>query len=237
MRQTECTAGPAMTAKKVLTSLRLLAAGLALCALGGCSSDPGSGWSQVVDLAKASFNRPDSVSLQQAASVPYASIGVRIGDGQQAMLVLASDSGQTQLWTSKAHIAISTRAGRVIETAGLPKNLSATVFAGLSDPLPEFLRQAVATPVSEIRNVDFSDLSKYSVLIRCRLAGGNPARVVILGHAILTRHFEEHCESSELDWSFTNSFWADRAGFIWKSIQHIHPKSDPLEIEVLRPPG
>ena len=214
----------------------LLAMGLAFT-LCGCSSDPGSGWSQMVDLAKASFNRSDSVSLQQAASVPYASIGVRLGDGQQIMLVLASDSGQTQLWTSKAHVAISTRAGRIIETAGLPKNLSATVFAGLSDPLPALLRQAMVRPVPEVRDVDFQDLSKYSVPIRCRLVAGNPDRIVILGHAILAQRFEEHCQSAELDWSFTNSFWADRAGFVWKSIQHIHPDSDPLEIEVLRPLG
>lgn len=226
-----------MIAKKPLKTLRPLVAALALGALAGCSSDSGSGWPQLMELAKASFAQSDGVSLQQAASVPYASIGVRVGDGQQIMLLLAADTGHTQLWTSKAGIAISTRGGRIIETAGLPKNLSATVFAGLSDPLPALLRQAVVRPVSEARDADFGDLSEYSVPIRCRLEGGEDARVIILGHAIATRRFEEHCESSALDWSFTNLFWADRSGLVWKSIQYIHPHSDPVEIEVLRPPG
>lgn len=226
-----------MIAKMPLKTLRPLVAALALCALAGCGSDSGSGWSQLMDLAKASFNQSGNITLQQAASVPYASIGVRVGDGPESMLALAADTGTSQLWTSSAHIAIAMKDGRIIETAGLPKNLSATVFAGLHDPLPALLRAPNPRAVRSARAVDFQDIAKYSVPLRCSLGGGEAARISILGHAIATRRFKERCESSDLDWSFTNLFWADRSGFVWRSLQYIHPGSDPVEVEVLRPPS
>ena len=39
------------------------------------------------------------------------------------------------------------------------------------------------------------------------------------------------------DPEFTDTFWVGASGLVWKSIQHIHPNFDPLDLEVLRPPS
>src|SRR5689334_21479774 len=94
--------------------------------LTGCSSDGGGDWSLIVEAARrARAERDAPVSLQQAADVPYASIGLRIDDGHEQLLILAMDSNGEQLWTSPAHVALQTRNGRIIRTAGLGTDLAA----------------------------------------------------------------------------------------------------------------
>jgi hypothetical protein len=60
--------------------------------------------------------------------------------------------------------------------------------------------------------------------------------VEIFGSRIPTRHIVEHCTVEALKWNFDNEFWKDRtSGYVWRSSQHIHPKSPPIILEVLRP--
>ncbi len=90
----------------------LAAVGLDRC---GSNSD--------IDLAtlKALYQgttQPASIARDDAARVPYASIGVRIDGGPQILLVLATATGPDLLWTSGAQVAIVTRGGRILKTAG-----------------------------------------------------------------------------------------------------------------------
>ena len=59
------------------------------------------------------------VTRDQAAAIPYASMGYRLDDGIRALLVLATDANGEQLWTSAAHVVIVTRDGRIVRTVGL----------------------------------------------------------------------------------------------------------------------
>ncbi len=210
-------------------------AALIACALmlTACSSDSNTDWSQLYQAAKLTFaSDAGTVTLKDAASVPYASLGVRVGDGGETMVVLASDMQSGQLWTSSARAALLTRGGRIVRTSGFAHNLSA--FAG-DDPLPAF-RDPAAAPVETTRQVDFWDMNLFSVTLHCRIASRGEDKVTILGSAIATHRVEESCTSDRPDWSFTNIFWMDRSGLVWKSVQYIHPDFDPLETEILRPP-
>ncbi len=51
-------------------------------------------------------------------ALPYASMGWRLNGGPQNIIVLASDSGQEQMWTSAARIVIVTKDGRIKRTGG-----------------------------------------------------------------------------------------------------------------------
>lgn len=219
--------------------LRTVLIGLAAAApllLGACSSDSSSGWTQLLGLAKQSFNRPEKVTLEQAASIPYATIGVQFGDNPETVLVLASDLHGTRLWTSAARISITTRNGRILQTAGMPKNLTATYIQG-NDTLANIAPAAELATMRSSRLLDFREDSMFSIPVTCGLEPRGPAPIVILGKRLDTTRYDESCSSTVLDWSFTNSFWIDASGFVWKSIQHIHPDAGPVEIEVLRPPG
>ena len=212
-----------------------LVSALAL-ALTACSSQTGNmgDWGQIFSLAGAGLDRDPSITLQQAAAVPYASLGVSIGDGSQMMIVLATDTGGDLLWTSKAKIAITTRNGRIVRTAGLPRNLDWVTFNGVGDPLLDAARGG--PPRQSVRFVDYWDLNRFSVPLSCVTVSRGADAVVILGKSIAVTRIEESCQSEALDWKFTDTFWVGSSGLVWKSRQHIHPDFDPIEIDVLRPP-
>ena len=74
--------------------------------------------------------------------------------------------------------------------------------------------------------------------ITCRLSAKGQETIAILGQNIATTRVDEDCISSSPRWRFRNSYWLDTASkFVWRSLQHIHPKGDTLEIEIFRPPG
>lgn len=101
----------------------------ALLLLSGCDSTGTSDYTLYYQALRqsvaASFGDSSRITKEQAAAIPYASIGYRVNDGPEQLLVLAADSGGDQLWTSGAHVVIVTRSGRIVRTVGLAQDLSA----------------------------------------------------------------------------------------------------------------
>ena len=121
-----------------LSARRSLAAA-ALLALAGCSSgDSGnSNYSQFYQLAKQSLSASFGnvrVTRDQAASIPYASMGFSLDGGNQMLLVLGTDSNGEQLWTGPSHAVIVTRDGRIIRTVGLGHDRSEEHTSELQSP-------------------------------------------------------------------------------------------------------
>jgi hypothetical protein len=201
--------------------------------LTGCSSLRfGTGDFQGVYLmARNAFRDEQPIGLEQAAAVPYASMGVRVGGSNQIMLVLATSSDGEELWTSAAQIAITTRKGRIVRTAGLQHNISGyqeRPGTSTSDGVP--VSRWIA---------DFTDIGLYAVPIACKVLPPKDDTITILNKEIRTKRVDERCksESERLDWSFTNRFWLDeRTGFTWRSRQWVSPKLGAIEIDILRPP-
>lgn len=206
-----------------------------LLALSACSSERSSDWSQLYGVAAQLFGaRGAGITLEQAAAIPFASIGVRINDGPEGVLVLAtSNASGERLWTSASRVALLTRAGRIVRSAGLEHNLSESrVRSGYNGP-PPF--SGSATSVWED---DFADLNLYSVAVSCTSKVQGPAIVKNFTRDIPTIQVDESCRSDQLDWSFVNSYWISPAtGAVWRSIQYVSPKLGPIEIEILRPVG
>src|SRR6266481_901152 len=66
--------------------------------LGGCSSEGSGDWSAVFVLARDSWEHRDgAVQLSDAASIPYATLGLRIDGSAEHLVVLATDSGGKRL--------------------------------------------------------------------------------------------------------------------------------------------
>jgi hypothetical protein len=186
-------------------------------------------------MAKNYWNGTPPVSLEQAAAVPYATIGIKIGDGPQVMFVLATDSGDHLMWVAGQSAAIETRNGRIIRTSGLEHDLSGS-WSGSG--LDASAGDSWLRPARDVWVADFVDRKQYSVQITCSHAAPVSDPVTLLGKTIATVRVDESCDAPQLEWSFANSFWVDPAtGVVWRSIQHTSPDLDPLEIDVLRPPG
>lgn len=221
-----------------MTSGRCAAAALAGClALGACASGGTSDYSNYFKLVRQSWNNSfgsGDVPLEQAAKIPYASMGWRLNDGPQSLIVLATDTGGEQLWTSAAHVVIVTQNGLVKRTVGLPHDLGALVpqTGRLVAPATAF-----QGPYLERRIVDFPDLNRYAVPMTCRGQAVGRQAIKILGKPISTRRVEENCNVPALDWSFRNIYWLDPdSGMVWRSSQAIHPR-ETLQTEIFRPPS
>ncbi len=217
---------------------RLAAFALSLL-VGGCSSTGESDYSLFYRALRqslgASFGK-GRVTKDQAAAIPYASMGYRLNGGSEQLLVLATDSNGEQLWTSALHIVIATRGGRIVRTVGLPSNVSAvTPAVGQTIPL---LTAALTGPVSYSRLVDLPDERIYGAALACKLIYRGRQTILLLGRGISTVKIEESCASRSPNWSFTDNYWLDvDNGLVWKSVQHISPAKGEVETAVLRPPG
>jgi hypothetical protein len=198
---------------------------LAGVALAGC----GVTAQKYTDLAWAQITgETPVVTREQAAAIPYASIGVQSGNSNQVVLVLGTIQDGSAQWLSR-QILVTTRDGRIVETAGFPNNLTKMDFAG-GPPLPRAgTRYALL--------FDLEDLGVFGARAECAMADKGPEAVTILGANIPTRHLVEDCDMHLIGWSFENEFWLDaKTGFVWQSIQYVHPKLPPLTVQVFRPP-
>jgi hypothetical protein len=222
-----------MSHAKFRTGLGALAALALLQGCSGGSNNPGY-WSQYMELLRHSLGG-QAITLEQAAKIPYATLAYRFNDGGEAMLVLATDTDGEQLWTAASRVVLVTKNGRVYRTIGLPRNRTSMASQGEQDLPP--LRAALQAPYRTVRNMDLPDIGIYAVALRCETRTIRPEIVKILGTAIATMRIDERCQSSDLSWQFTDSYWIDRdSGFTWRSVQNLHPQSGSIEIKILRPP-
>lgn len=214
-----------------------LAAGSILLLSGCGSADNNDIWGEYLqvlkDSAKGTFG-DKAITREQAASVPYATMGYRLNGGQEMMIILATDTNGDLLWTSSAHIVLLTHDGRIIRTVGLPHNISGVMpLMGDHLPAPAAVLKAAFTSA---RTVDYPDTGTYSVPITCKMMVAGRETISILGQSIATVRANESCKSNGT--SFQDSYWLDpTSGFVWRSLQHLAPKGDTIETEILRPPG
>jgi hypothetical protein len=219
---------------KALPLLPLAAALL----LSGCSSQSSTLWGQYLQVLRESYRQTTGggrVTMDQAAAVPYASVAYRADGGSERMLVLASDTNGDLLWTAASRVVLLTRDGRLLRSIGLPHDrggLSPQAGSTLAPPVA-----ALKAPYRSVRLADFPDLSLYGVTLNCVTTARGRANVMVLGTALVTTRVDETCQSQRPRWSFTDSYWLDAdSGFVWMSMQNVHPSGTRLQIKILRPP-
>jgi hypothetical protein len=208
----------------------------ALLLLGGCSTQNNI-WGQYLQVLRESWRNSTgsgTVSMEQAAGVPYASLAYRVDGSSEAMLVLATDSNGDLLWTAASRVVLMTRDGRVLRSVGFAHDRGGMTSESARVPAPAL---ALQKPYRSVRLADFPDAELYGVRLTCVTTSRGPEMVTILGTALATRRVEETCQSRSPRWSFTDHYWVDASsGFVWQSQQHLHPRGPTLQIKILRPP-
>ena len=206
----------------------------------GCSSGlyGNTNYSQFLEIArqsmKASFGKV-RITRDQAAAIPYASMGFIQDGGKESMVILGTDTGSEQLWTSAAKVVIVTRDGRIVRTLGLDHDLSGMTARGGALPAPAV---AIAAPFTSTRLQDYPEMDMYSVIVTCSARAAGRQTIKILGQPIATMRVDESCRARKPEWSFTDSYWVDTDnGRVWRARQNIHPQGGIIETEIFRPPG
>lgn len=193
-------------------------------------------WGEALKITTGLEDRP-GVTLDQASSVPYSSLGYRIGSQAERMLILATDNNGERLWTSSERRTLVTRGGRIVKSERMDFDLTASQFLS-ADPIAMGISARTAAGQKILRLCDFQDIGRYNIKIAGQIKKKDDEDITILGQTIHTFAVVENCESKDLHWKFQNEFWGDaETGFIWKSVQTIHPNMDPITIEILRPPA
>jgi hypothetical protein len=173
------------------------------------------------------------VTRDQIRQIPYATIRAKIANGQRSVLVLFRYDGGDLHWMSADRIALTTRAGRLVKSAGLASDLRASATVG-EDPVAAGLHR-LDGPVRLTRLVDIVPGSRYGVPITLTLEPQAEETVEILELTYDVVRVRETGSAPLLDWQFENTYWASRDnGFVWKSVQHLVPDLGPVELEILK---
>lgn len=206
--------------------------------LAGCSSEGQSDFGAYFQIVRESFKGnfgSGGVTRGDAAAIPYATMGVRVDGGHESLIVLATQTESTLLWTSRARVVVETTAGRITRTVGLPNDVSAVTPLGVNRLTPP--AQALVQPFDSRRTMDFPNENRFGVEVTCHAAARGKQRIVILGHPIPTVQVKETCRGQN-GWNFEDIYWIDKdSGFVWKSLQHLHPKGQTVALQIFRPPG
>jgi hypothetical protein len=212
----------------------------AALSLAGCADQKFYGldmqiWADALKTATGLKEAP-GITMEQAASIPYSSLGYRIGSSTEGLLVLAADNGDDLLWTSSDRRTLATRHGRIVKSANFGFNLTNTELLS-PDPFEKTPLPTANTYRSQ-RLCDFTDIGLFGVRIHGEFVVRGYETIKILEHPLPTLALLEDCRSKEIDWRFQNVFWLDsETGFVWKSTQSIHPNLEPITVEILRPPA
>ena len=203
--------------------------GLSLSACNG-NSDTARTAQLIYDYVRGT---PQQITRDQAAAVPYATMGMALGGGPQGLLVLGSITAEQADWFAGERVFVATRRGQIVRTLGLPYDLGALHIEPAAGETPA--RAGTILPQDRVA-FDFPDLGIFGAIAQCSAKDAGADTVEILGAALPTRHIVQHCDVPVLSWRFDNDFWEDLGtGQIWRSSQHIHPKSPPVTLVVLRP--
>lgn len=193
----------------------------------------GSNVVRAIQLTTTGMPSPE-ISRERVNNLPYASIAANIGKGPRTLLILWRTERDDQHWLAADGVAVVTRGGRVVKTAGLPANLRESLPIG-QDPLAKGLQDVTAS-VNAARIVDTDDA--YGTRIDSTFEALGPATISIAEINFETLVFRETNRVLHLNWAFENMYWVDPAdGFTWKSRQYFSRAYPPLEIEILKPPG
>jgi hypothetical protein len=174
-----------------------------------------------------------TVTWEEAEKVPYASLGVRVGDQSERLAVLAQDQAGTLSWSVGRNTTLLTRGGRIV--GWYDGNPVMTQLAdGQDDPIEHPATLAVP-PETCIRQLDFPEDRRYGVVVRSKFADAGTRMLAGPAGSRAARHWLELSQSNSLDWSFRNEFDRDEtSGVVLASRQSVHPALAPIAFRVLR---
>jgi hypothetical protein len=204
--------------------------------LGGCITSPIIG--NAFGVAKAQFFGHPDLPLRRAtiAKLPYASMTARVGEGPQALLLLARKQGEEQHWISGLDRSVlALRGGRIVKTFGFPENLKNT-RADRIDPVDRLLHK-LKNPLRHTRYIDLDRGPHYGLVIESIFESLGPRKIRIVELDFDTILVRETNTARTLNWTFENLYWVDPDdGFVWKSQQTIARGFKPVFFQILKPP-
>lgn len=204
---------------------------LLLCLLAqGCTQTQKS----LGETVKLALLGPDDVQVtaEQIESLPYASMYLRVNNGQRIFVVLGFDENGQQKWITRDRTMIVTQHGRVVKTLGLADNLH-EVDNLAQDPLADPLH--LTEGASWTRALSWSQAGRFHTAMAVSRFSRLPDEVLELaGRRIACRVWQEEVDADGKVWR--NIFWIDTTtGQLRQSRQTLGGDDFSVETTILKP--
>lgn len=183
---------------------------------------------ELAENFKQIISSPKDISKEKIASNPYASIQVRIGRGQNALIVLEEASDEYLKWTSSNLIKIYTKNGYIIRFKGLENQLQNIIL----DEDHPFIQRDFNLIDEKIYTsyYNFSNPNLFDLPIKTSFEFKKSEVINLFGKNISTDVYEEKSLENLIRWNFKNTFWIDENMEVVKSIQNVTPKIESIYI-------
>ena len=197
------------------------------------------------------FRRQDIEALQ----VPC--LGVALGNSTPGIMFLTRYEVDHGLhWESTNRYGLVTRAGRIVATQGLRRDLASTRFVS-PDPLAEFA-PALTPALSQrergedgglslpetgaagllVRRLDLVPGDHQDVSCISRLEPRGEEFLTILERTYRALRVTERLEVGRWQWKAENTYWIEvNSGSVIRSIQHVSPDSPRIIIDLFKAPA
>lgn len=206
---------------------------LLLCLLLQACTQTQKGLEQTVMLA---INGPDDVTVtnEQVASLPYASLYARINAGQRIFVVLGYNENGQQKWITQDRAMLVMQHGRLVKTLGLTDNLIDVTNLG-QDPLADPLH--LQNGASWTRVVQWREQDKQRAATAVsQFQRGDDEVLTIAGEAVPCRVWHETVRIDSIGREWQNTFWLDnRDGTVMQATQMLAAGEFPIETTILKP--
>lgn len=211
---------------------RFLQAAAAL-GLAGCSSSPTN--SPTMDALISALHRPQRtaddypLSREQIDQLPYAALGLRIGEQPRAILILATVQGSDLTWVSADRVQIVIRDGRIVRTQGLRRDLS-EVHLVQDDVLWAVAADGRSRTALNTRSLHHDDESEVHAVSELR--SERVETIDILGTLRRTVLIREQLTIPQWRWATENHYWVDvQQRTVWRARQRFCPELPMFETE------
>jgi hypothetical protein len=184
-------------------------------------------YSELFNTIDNLISSPKDISAERINSIPYASLQVRLGRGQNTLMVLEEESQGILKWTSSNLVKIYTKNGFIIKFKGLENELD---FVDLDKSHPievgNFdLRKKLFTSF-----YTFNNPKLFRLPIKTKISFLREEKLKILDRIHNAKVYEEESIENLISWKFKNHYWVDFNGNIIKSIQSFTPKNPKITI-------
>ena len=194
-----------------------------------CAS--GSIYSELVNNLKILISGPDDIAAKKINSIPYASLQVSLGRGNNILMILEEDLNGTLKWTSSNLIKMYTKNGFIVKFKGLDNELDQIEF-DKDHPIYQDNFEIKKDSFTSFYTFNNPKLFRLPVKTKINLIGTE--KVEVLGTIYQTKLFEEVTLTNLISWKFRNFYWIDESGFMIKSQQNFTPKNPAMNILVTK---
>lgn len=206
---------------------------LLLCLLLQACTQTQKGLEQTVMLA---ISGPDDVTVtdQQIANLPYASMYARVNNGPRIFVVLGYNENDQQKWITQDKAMLVMQHGRLVKTLGLSSNLDA-VSQLAQDPLADALH--LQNGARWTRVVQWREQAQpRAATATSTFARGDDTVLNLAGEPVPCRVWHETVRIDSLGAEWQNTFWiANRDGMVLQAQQMLAADQYPIVTTILKP--